>query len=610
MTPLMLLALTVIAIPLALVMLDRWRIDLAALFIIVVLRLAQYLGLGILSTPHTPSATALAISGFSQPVVITLIGLFVLTQSLTNNGVMLWLGQTLNRIGRGSETRLIFLFTLSAALLSLLMNNVAVGALLLPSAMNVARQSGIRPSKLLIPIAYGTALGGMATYFTTANIVISNLLTISQPPQAPLGVLSFAATGGLIAVAGILYIVLIGRRTLPAHDPGPEQLLARRGSTELENLYSIGDRLWEAKINPSSPLAGKTLKSSRIGEKLGIAVIAIWRGRQAIFTPAANEALHPDDVLVIVGREERVAQLAGMEVSIGREQNTITRFGVTLVELILAPHSAYEAKTIKTMNFRRKYGFTAVALLRQGHSYRTDVGDMPLELGDSLLMIGPPDRVRDLRVNPDVIILEPDPASRAIPRRRAVTSVLIFIAAIVAALLGVPVYLAVLAAAVLTMLLGLLPIQEAYRAIEWQVIFFIAGMYVASLAMVNTGLAALIGKNAIAPIEQLGPLGLAGAVFLLSAGLTQLMGSQATAFVVGPLAISAAIHIGANAQAIAVASAIGCSASFLTPTAHAVNVIMMNPGNYRFRDFARAGWGLMLVTFLALMAGMVLFWNL
>jgi di/tricarboxylate transporter len=297
-------------------------------------------------------------------------------------------------------------------------------------------------------------------------------------------------------------------------------------------------------------------------------------------------------------------------VSIGREQNTITRFGVTLVELILAPHSAYEAKTIKTMNFRRKYGFTAVALLRQGHSYRTDVGDMPLELGDSLLMIGPPDRVRDLRVNPDVIILEPDPASRAIPRRRAVTSVLIFIAAIVAALLGVPVYLAVLAAAVLTMLLGLLPIQEAYRAIEWQVIFFIAGMYVASLAMVNTGLAALIGKNAIAPIEQLGPLGLAGAVFLLSAGLTQLMGSQATAFVVGPLAISAAIHIGANAQAIAVASAIGCSASFLTPTAHAVNVIMMNPGNYRFRDFARAGWGLMLVTFLALMAGMVLFWNL
>ncbi len=606
----MLFALTVIVFPIALVMLDRWRIDIAALFMIVILGLAQYLGLGILSTPKTPSATALAISGFSQPVVITLIGLFVLTQSLTNNGVMLWLGQTLNRIGRGSETRLLFLFTLSSALLSLLMNNVAVGALLLPSAMNVARQAGIRPSKLLIPIAYGTALGGMATYFTTANIVISNLLTISQPPQAPLGVLSFAATGGLIAVAGILYIALVGRRALPAHDPGPEQMLARRGSTELENLYSIGDRLWEAKLNRNSPLAGKTLKASRIGERLGVTVIAIWRGRQAIFTPSAEEALQAEDVLVVVGREERVLQLTKMGAHIGREQNTITHFGVTLVELILAPHSAYEGKTIKTMNFRRKYGFTAVALLRRGRSYRTDVGDMLLELGDSLLMIGPPARVRDLRVNPDVIILEPDPASRAIPRRRALTSVFIFLAAIAAALLGVPVYLAVLAAAVLTMLLGLLPIQEAYRSIEWQVIFFIAGMYAASLAMVNTGLAAWVGQHALAPIERLGPLGLAGAAFLLSAGLTQLMGSQATAFVVGPIAISAAIHLGTNVQAIAVASAIGCSASFLTPTAHAVNVIMMNPGNYRFCDFVRAGWGLMLVTFLALLAGMVLFWTL
>jgi len=610
MTFLMLFTLAIILIPLALVMLDRWRIDIAALFMIVVLGLAQYFGLGILSTPNTPSATSLAISGFSQPVVITLIGLFVLTQSLTNNGVMLWLGQTLNRIGRGSETRLIFLFTVSAALLSLLMNNVAVGALLLPSAMNVARQTGIRPSKLLIPIAYGTALGGMATYFTTANIVISNLLIISQPPQPPLGVQAFAATGGLIAIAGIVYIALIGRRALPAHEPGPEQMLARRGSTELENLYSIGDRLWEAKINRASPLVGKTLKSSRIGERLGITVIAIWRKRQVIFTPAAEETIQAEDVLVIVGREERVMQLGELDLSVGREQNTITRYGVTLVELILAPHSAYEGKTIKEMNFRRKYGFTAVALLRRGRSYRTDVGDLRLELGDSLLMIGSPARVRDLRVNPDVIILEPDPASRAIPRRRAIFSVLIFIAAIAAALLGVPVYLAVLAAAVLSMLLGLMPIQQAYRSIEWQVIFFIAGMYAASLAMVNSGLAAWVGEQALAPIEPLGPLGLAGAAFLLSAGLTQVMGSQATAFVVGPIAISAAIHLGTNPQAIAVAAAIGCSASFLTPTAHAVNVIMMNPGSYRFSDFVRAGWGLLLLTFLMLMAGMVLFWRL
>ena len=241
------------------------------------------------------------------------------------------------------------------------------------------------------------------------------------------------------------------------------------------------------------------------------------------------------------------------------------------------------------MNFRRKYGFTILAILRAGRSYRTDVGDMPLELGDSLLVVGPPNRVRDLHGNPDIILFESDPATRPVPWRRAVISVLVFLSVIVFSLLGFPVYLSVLASALIAILLGLLPIQEAYRSIEWQVIFFIAGMYVASLGMVNTGLATLIGQNVIYLLRNVGPLGLAASAFLLSSALTQLMGSQATAFVIGPIAISAAIHFNTNPQAIAVASAIGCSASFLTPIAHPVNLIMMGPGNYRFKDFFRVG---------------------
>lgn len=246
----------VIVVPLALVAFNRWRVDIAAIFMIVVLGLAQYFGLGVLGDPRSPRQTLLAISGFGQPVVVTLIGLFILTQTLTNNGVMLWLGQRLTHAAERSVTRLIFAFTFSSALLSLLMNNIAVGALLLPSAMQVSRNARIRPSKLLIPIAFGTALGGMATYFTTANIVMSNLLAIADPPQAPLGVLSFAATGGLIAIAGILYITIFGRRLVPARPPGPEQALARRASTELESIYEVGERLWEARVEDTSPLAG------------------------------------------------------------------------------------------------------------------------------------------------------------------------------------------------------------------------------------------------------------------------------------------------------------------------------------------------------------------
>jgi di/tricarboxylate transporter len=610
MTPEMWFVIVVIVLPLSLVAFSRWGVDVAALFMIVALGLAQYLGFPILGDAGVPEQSLLAISGFGQPVVVILIGLFILTQTLSSNGVMLWLGQRLAAAGERSVTRMIFLFAFSSAVLSLLMNNVAVGALLLPSAMQVTRRAHIRPSKLLIPIAFGTALGGMTTYFTTANIVMSNLLTIAEPPQPALGILSFAATGGLITVAGLLYITYFGRRVLPVRKPGPEQALARRAGDELEGLYEVGARLWEARVEPESSLAGQTLRKCALGEKYGLAVVALRREYHAFYAPPPDAVVQPDDTILIVGNEERISRLADLGVRVRPEMHTITTFGMTLIELILAPHSAYIGKSIKELNFRSKYGFTALAVSRAGVSHRTDVGDMVLQAGDSLLIVGPPKRLRDLRLDPELIIFESDPASRPVPRRRALVSVAIFLSAIALSLIGVPVYLSVLAAALLAVLMGLLSIQDAYRSIEWNVIFFIAGMYAASLGMINTGLASLVGQTVLGLFGHLGPLGLAALTFGLAAALTQFMGSQATAFVVGPLAISAAIHFHTNAQAIAVAAAIGCSASFLTPMAHPVNLIMMSPGNYRFTDFFRVGWGLMIVVFLGLIAGMILFWRL
>ena len=606
----MFIAAAVILAPLLMVAAGRWRVDLAALFMIVCLGTAQFMGLGILGKAGVSEDALRAISGFSQPVVVTLIGLFILTQALTSNGIMDWLGQRLGRMAADSQGRLIALFSGASALLSLLMNNVAVGALLLPSAIQAARKSHIRPSKLLIPIAFGTALGGMTTYFTTANIVISNLLSVAVPPQPPLGVLSFVPAGGLALLGGMAYLSLAGPRLLPNRAPAPEQALARRGSDELEGLYALGDRLWEARVLANSPYNGRTLKQARIGERFGLAVVAIWHGRHAILTPDAAETLRAGDMLLLVGREERIKQLSRLGLQIGREDQAISSLGVTLVELILAPHSAYVGKSVKELNFRRKYAFTVIALMRRDRSYRTDVGDISLEAGDSLLMIGPPERVRDLRIDPDVIILEPVATVRAIPKKRALASVLIFLVSIGLSILGAPVYLAVLAAAVVAILAGLIQIQEAYRSIEWQVIFFIAGMYAASLAMVNTGLAGLIGRLLLSALSGTGALGLAAVSFLLAAALAQLMGSQATAFVIGPIVISAALHLGANAQAVAVAAAMGCSASFLTPLAHPVNVLMMGPGNYRFGDFAPVGVGLLAVVFAAMLAGMILFWRL
>jgi di/tricarboxylate transporter len=600
----------VIAIPILLVVAGRWRMDLAALFMMVALGLAQFLGLNIFGQAGTPQATLVTISGFSQPVVITLIGLFILTQTLTHNGVLSWLDQRLARVGANAEGRLVFLFVLTSALLSLLMNNVAVGALLLPGAMNVVRRTKVRASKLLIPIAFGTALGGMVTYFTTANVVISNLLTAAEPAQQPLGILAFVPTGGLIAAAGIAFVVLFGPRLLPVREPGFEQAIARRASKELEDLYAVGERLWEARVRATSPLIGLTLQRCGIGGKLGVVIVAMRRGHQAFFIPTPSEIIRPADILLAVGREERVSKLNALDLQLRPETHALTTFGISLIESVLAPHSAYVGKTLKELNFRHRYGFAAIALLRGGRSYRTDVANIPLQPGDSLLMVGAQQRSRDLHFNPNIIVLEPDPATLPIPRRRAVSSMLVFLGAVGLSVAGMPIYLSVLAAALLAVLLGLLPVQEIYRSIEWQIIFFVAGLYVASLGMVDTGLADLIGQATIRLLGGAGPLGLAAASFLLAAALTQVMGSQATAFVVGPIAISAAIHLHTDPQAIAVAAAIGCSASFLTPFAHPINLIMVGPGNYHFGDFFRVGWGLMLVVFFALLLAMRLFWNL
>lgn len=602
----------IIIIPIIAVIFLHLRMDLAALIIAASLGIMQLLGLQMLGPAHTPDAAIKTISGFSQPVVITLISLFILTRGLEKAGVTRWIARKLIAIGGISESRLIALFAATTALLSLFMNNLAAGALVLPSAMEASRRTGIRPSKLLIPVAYGSLLGGTATYFTTANIVVSDLLQIAHPPQSPLNFLAFTPTGGLIAIAGIIFLALLGKKELPNRAPAAEQMMTRLTSSELEDYYQLNERLWEAKVLPTSSLVGKTLAESCIGQNLGIVVTAIWKGKEACFAPPPEQMIEADDYLLLVGREDKIRQLNEQDLLIGHELSSkyISSRGVVLVEILLAPHSSALEHTLKELNFRRHFGLTAVALHRRDRSYRTDIGDMKLQLGDSLLVIGTPQRIRNLQQNLDFIVLEPSLSDQPVNRKQAIFSVSFMLAAIIASILGVPVYLAMMIGALLIVIGQVLTMDEAYKSISWQAIFLIAGMYTVSVAMIETGLANLLGSTLLNFVTPLGPLGLAGGSYLLSALLTQLMGGQVTAMVTGPITISAAINMGVNPQAIAVATAIGCSASFFTPLAHPVNILMIAPANYTFGDFFRIGWKLTLLSFVMLLVGMILFWGL
>jgi di/tricarboxylate transporter len=206
--------------------------------------------------------------------------------------------------------------------------------------------------------------------------------------------------------------------------------------------------------------------------------------------------------------------------------------------------------------------------------------------------------------------LEPSPADQPLRRRDAALSLGLLLAGIIASALGVPIYLSMLISALLAILFGTISMREAYAAIEWQVIFIVGGMYSLSLAMVQTGLADMAGGWLSAFADYFGLLGLAGGAFLISALLTQVMGGQIVVLMTGPVAISAALSLGVDAKAIALAAALGCSASFLTPMAHSVNLLVMVPGGYAMRDFFRIGWRLFLVCFLAFLVAMTIFWRL
>ena len=602
--------LLVLLIPLTLVFMNRLREDIAALLMASALGLAQFFGMGVLGPAHTPDDAGKALTGFGTPEVITLLSLFILTYCLDKYGVTRWIASRLLKIGGRSERRLIGLFAVTGALLSLFMNTLAAGALLLPSALDASRRTGVKPSKLLIPIAYGTMLGGAATYLTTANIIISSLLPLANPPQKPLGVLDFTPTGGLVALAGLAFLIIFGKYILPNREPPAVQVI--QSSDELTQTYQLSERLWEAEVLNDSPLAHKSLRETHIGELFGVAILGIRRGRRVIPIYGASCQIQPHDVLLVVGNEAQAVQLRqeGLLVHAFEASAVIDERNTVLAEIIVPPRSNIEGKTLRDLAFRARYGFTAVALWRDNQSHRTDLATYKLRPGDALLVVGPQDRASSLKSQNDFVVIETAASSDSLDMPKVALTLGIAISALVAMFIGMPVELAMITAAALLLLTGLLKPEEAYAAVKWRAIFLIAGTIAVSLAMVQTQLAQQMGDSIVGLVAPFGALGLVAGTYLLSAILTQVMGGQISPLVVGPITIAAAIRLGVNPQAIAVVTAIAGSVSFITPLSHPVNILMIAPANYKFSDFVKSGWVLTVVCFVTLMIAVPLFWNL
>jgi len=381
---------------------------------------------------------------------------------------------------------------------------------------------------------------------------------------------------------------------------------------EMTRTFHLVERMWEAEVTPESAIANKPLSQTRIGETLGMAVLGIHRGSRILSASDAANKIQVGDVLLIVGREERALQLeqAGLRVYRSAQPTSLLPRDSVFAEVIVPPRSSIEGKTLRDLEFRARYGFIAIALWREQRSYRTDVATMKLRAGDILLLMGSPENLPNLKNQHDFVVVEAASNGGELDVPRVAMTLVISISALIALFAGMPVEIAMLTAAVLTLLTGLMKPDEMYQAVKWRAIFLIAGAISISYAMIQTDLAQLFGDGIVRLVAPLGAMGLVAGAYFLSAALTQLMGGQISPLVVAPITISAAIQLGVNPQAVALVTAIAGSISFITPLSHPVNIIMIAPANYTFRDFVKSGWALTIVCFLALMIAVPLFWKL
>ncbi|HEY4688282.1 MAG TPA: SLC13 family permease, partial [Anaerolineae bacterium] len=594
-----LLTLGILAAAIALLLSGRIRADLIALTVLIALGLT-----GVVPAPDV-------FSGFSRTAVITIMAIFILTNGLYRTGVTHWMGNRLLQLSGTHPVRLTIVVMLAGAILSWFMNTIAAGAVLLPAVIGLSRTANIRPSKLLMPLSFGTLLGGMATLLTTANILVS--AGLRDAGYAPFRLLDFLPAGGITALTGIIFMATIGRRLLPNRSPSDRYLWAEHLHSALSDLYNLRERLCEARVEPSSPLVGKSIAESRIGEALGLSILAVERNGHIRLAPKPDDRLKANDVLMVVGRNERVLQLARLGATVGLDAAWDSDFvsdKVGLVEVLIAPRSRVVGQTLKQIHFREKIGLTVIALWRGGRPYRTDVGDMPLQFGDALLMHGPNAKIQLLQAEPDFIVLQPEAVESQRPQK-GLLAALIMLAALAATAIGwLPIAEATFTGAVLMILTGCVTIDEAYQAIEWRAVFLIAGILPLGTALQKTGAAAYIGQVLIQGLGGWGPLALLAGVYLFATMLTQFVSGQAGAVIAAPVAISAAAQIGANPHAFAMAAALACSTAFLTPIAHPINLLIMGPAGYTPRDYVRVGLPLTLLCFVTAIVAIGIFWSL
>jgi di/tricarboxylate transporter len=594
-TPEIALALATLVGAIALLVSGRVRPDVVALLIVLVLVASGLL---------TPTE---AFSGFASPSVIAVASLFVVSAGLFQTGVASRIGGIIVGLAGSNHVRLVGVLMLGVALLSAAMNDVAAVAVLLPVAVGIARQSGIAPSRLLLPLAYGAVMGGTLTLIgTPPNLIVSDML--ADRGFSPLSFFEITVVGAPLVAVGTLFMVTVGHRLLPERNTR-DRMRRMALPEELIDIYHLPEHIFALSVPAGSAMVGHSLAECQIRNGFALTVLGVVRESECLVVPDPAERLQARDRLLVEGgprRLDRVARAWGLEAEIAtdHEAELLLANDTGLVEVTLAPRSPFEGLTLRELHLREKFGVAVLAIWRGGEPIERNIGDIPLSMGDVLLVQAPWRRIRLLRRDPGLIVLLGDDE---VPRRtrKAPWAIAILLAMVAVTVAGVvPISVAALGAALLVILTGCLRIEEAQRAIEWKVVLLVGGILPLGLAMEKSGASQWVADAALSPTTGMGLLALLAVVCIATVGLNLAMSNYATTVLLAPIAFAMADRGGMDPRPFVLAVALSSSVAFASPIAHQSNLLVMGPGDYRFSDYVRAGLPLSLVACLVIVVGL------
>ena len=569
---------------------EKLRVDLIALLVLLAVSIT-----GLVSKEEV-------FLGFANPAVITIWAVYIVSGGLFKTGVADILGSLILRLSGASEVRLIVVIMLTCGIMSAFMNNVGAVAVLMPAVIGISKQTKIPVSKLLIPLAFSSLLGGKMTLIgTPANILAQGILIARGVPS--FGFFDITPMGILVLLTGIVYMVGLGRRLLPIRETADDAL----ASSKLREYIS------DVEVSLESPLIGKNLYESKLGSEYDLMVLSILRDEENITAPHRDFVINACDHLVIQGSAKnllKAQEALNLHIHTDHdiELDDLDTESSHIFEATLSPRSTMVGRSLDKVRFRDRFGFTALAIWRQGDIITDHLRDIELNFGDALLLKGPPGKLRALQEGNEFLVLEPLDLEPDLKKKAPIAAGIMVLVIVMAMFSGLGIATSMVIGSVLMVLTGCLTMDEAYQSIDWRTVFLVGGMLSLGIAMENTGTAQFLADLLLGVLGDYGPLGLLAGIYILSALITQPMSNAAAVVLMVPIAVDTAISLDVNHLTFTMAVVIGAATSFLTPVGHKANVLVFGPGGYRFFDYTRVGILLTIALFIVSMIFLPIFW--